>query len=172
MSHRLHRELLERLRKEGRIIEHGTRQPAGAGLQPADGRRQSAACALPASFHLPMPPSVNKLWHTVTDRQSGRPKRVLTVDARAYRRQVIEQIPRVEIPDNALLVLDLVWHLRAWTKAGKVRRWDGTNRIKFLEDCIAEALGYDDARHWRVTAQKAHTTGPAGVAVTLSLFAS
>jgi Holliday junction resolvase RusA-like endonuclease len=56
-----------------------------------------------------------------------------------------------------LYELNVEIHLNAYTKAGSVRRVDLTNRIKFLEDCVREALGIDDRQIFRVIMNKHHS---------------
>jgi len=41
-----------------------------------------------------------------------------------------------------------------YTKAGAPKRWDVSNRIKVLEDCLCESMGTDDKWVWSIEAVK------------------
>lgn len=111
---------------------------------------------LPLRWVLPfVPPSVNGLFHSVTDEESGRPKRVLTRKARNLRK-AIQTFVKGALPSEEPYELRVTVELPALTKEGKLRKVDLTNRIKFLEDCIAQCLGIDDRQFFRVVLDKLH----------------
>lgn len=100
-----------------------------------------------------LPPSVNKLFTTIRDPETGTIRRALTSNARKVRRLIRAMVGATLDPD-ALYELHIQVYLSAWTKTGKVRRVDLTNRVKFLEDSVCEALGIDDSRIFRVLLEK------------------
>lgn len=93
-----------------------------------------------------MPPSENKLWKTATHHVSGASIRVLTDEARAYRRLIRPRFAGLRLEPDTLYQLHLLFIYPWRTKKGKIRRWDATNRIKFLQDCIAGFAGIDDCQ--------------------------
>jgi hypothetical protein len=111
----------------------------------------------PFRLRLPfLPPSVNKLFTTVRDPASGVIKRVLTDKARRIRRLVQAMIDTTLDPSRTYeLHLDLF--MPCFTKKGGVRKVDVSNRIKFIEDCVCEALGIDDSHIFRVVLTKHHS---------------
>lgn len=145
--------IVRRMKKQGRA----TTQSTGPLLD------------LPASWELPFPPSTNKLWHNVTDDTTGVTKRVLTKEARAFKRAVGAKI-RGRVADGQRFTLTLNVFFSCYTKKGTVRQIDLTNRVKILEDAVAAALGYDDSRNWRVVLQKRDTQGPRFVRATLDTY--
>ena len=44
------------------------------------------------------------------------------------------------------------------TREGKLRKIDLTNRVKFLEDCVARCMGIDDRQFFRVVLNKLHAS--------------
>ena len=118
----------------------------------ADRDRPSAE--LPLTIALPfLPPSVNALFSSVRDRHTGAMKRVLTTKARAVRR-LIGALVDCRLDPDGLYQFSVDVYMNAFTKAGKVRKVDLSNRIKFLEDCLCEAMGIDDSRIFRLTLTK------------------
>lgn len=112
----------------------------------------------PLPYHVSMPflpPSVNGLTASVTDSDSGKPRRVLTKRARTARRS-IETFVRGRLSPSAVYELHITVELPALTKEGKLRKVDLTNRVKFLEDCVARCLGIDDRQFFRVVLNKLH----------------
>ena len=111
----------------------------------------------PFKLKLPfLPPSVNKLFTTVRDPATGVIKRVLTAKARRIRRLVAALINRTLDPSR-LYELHIEFHLACFTKKGAVRKVDLSNRIKFIEDCVCEALGIDDSHVFRIVLTKRHS---------------
>ena len=111
---------------------------------------------LPLRFVLPfIPPSVNALFTTVNDRRTGRTKRVLTTKARKTRKAIAEFVTG-RLSEEQILELHISVELPCLTKAGKLRKVDVSNRVKFLEDCIADCLGIDDRQFFRVVLNKLH----------------
>ena len=108
----------------------------------------------PFRLRLPfLPPSVNKLFTTVRDPQTGVIKRVLTQQARRIRRLVMAMIDR-ELNPAGLYELQIDIYLPCFTKKGAVRKVDVSNRVKFIEDCVCSALGIDDSHIFRVVLNK------------------
>jgi Holliday junction resolvase RusA-like endonuclease len=111
----------------------------------------------PFTLRLPfLPPSVNKLFTTVRDPHTGVTKRVLTDKARRIRRLVAALIDRALDPSR-LYELHVDIHMACYTKKGEVRKVDVSNRVKFIEDCVCEALGIDDSLVFRVVLTKHHS---------------
>lgn len=122
----------------------------------AERAKAHAACE-PHRIVLPfLPPSVNKLFATIRDKNTGTIKRVLTTEARRIRRLILALVSGTADPDR-LYELRVDVHLRAFTADGSVRKVDLTNRIKFLEDTLCAALGIDDSRIFAVTLRKLHS---------------
>ncbi len=112
---------------------------------------------LPFRVSLPfLPPSVNKLFATVTDDRTGLARRVLTRHARRIRK-LIQALARGRLRRDRLYELHIVVRLKAFTSKGLVRQVDLTNRVKFLEDCVCGALGIDDRQVFRVVLDKVHS---------------
>ena len=108
----------------------------------------------PFRLRLPfLPPSVNNLFSTVRDPETGVIKRVLTQKARKIRRLISALIDR-QMDPNAQYELHIDIHLSCFTKKGNVRKVDLTNRVKFIEDCVCGALGIDDSHIFRVVLTK------------------
>lgn len=108
----------------------------------------------PVRVALPfLPPSVNKLFSTVRDRGTGALKRVLTSHARRVRKLILAMV-HGRLDPARLYELSVTVHLRAFTADGSVRKVDLTNRVKFLEDCLCQALGIDDSQVFRVVLAK------------------
>ncbi|MBZ0138018.1 MAG: RusA family crossover junction endodeoxyribonuclease [Planctomycetes bacterium] len=108
----------------------------------------------PFRLRLPfLPPSVNKLFTTVRDPQTGVIKRVLTQQARRIRRLVLAMIDR-ELNPAALYELHIDLYMSCFTRKGLVRKVDVSNRVKFIEDCVCTALGIDDSHIFRVVLTK------------------
>ncbi len=137
---------------EYRALGNGRRQGARGHVPRRSWVRKVSA--EPFRLTLPfLPPSVNKLFTTVRDPQSGIIKRVLTQNARRVRRLIQAMIGDTLDPTRVYeLRIDV--YLRAWTKSGKVRRVDLSNRVKFLEDCVCGALGIDDSHVFRIVLEK------------------
>lgn len=111
-----------------------------------------------SEFHITLPflpPSVNKLFSTVRDSKTGVTKRVLTKQARKIRK-LIHAMVHGQLNSSLLYELEIEIHLNAFTKKGSVRKVDLTNRVKFLEDSICDALGIDDSHIFRVQLLKKH----------------
>jgi Holliday junction resolvase RusA-like endonuclease len=100
-----------------------------------------------------LPPSVNQLFSSVRCPETGTIKRVLTRKARRVRKLIVAMISG-SLDASRLYELRIDVYLSAWTKTGRVRKVDLTNRVKFLEDCVCTALGIDDSHVFRVVLQK------------------
>ena len=111
--------------------------------------------ALPLRITLPfLPPSVNKLFATVRD-ERGTMIRVLTAHARRMRK-LINALVRGRLMVGRLYELHVDVFLAAFTRDGSLRQVDVSNRIKFLEDCLCQALGIDDRQFFKVVLTKHH----------------
>jgi len=112
---------------------------------------------LPLRISLPfLPPSINKLFATVRDRETGVMRRVLTAHARRIRKLICAMV-RGKLVVGALYELQVDVYLAAFTRAGDLRQVDVSNRVKFLEDCLCHALGIDDRQFFRVVLTKYHS---------------
>lgn len=60
-------------------------------------------------------------------------------------------------------------HHRIFTKTGSVKRLDVSNRLKALHDCIAEAIGIDDAQFFEIAARKVAISNDREESVTVSM---
>lgn len=108
----------------------------------------------PFKMRLPfLPPSVNKLFTTVRDPNTGVIKRVLTQQARRIRRLVMAMIDR-QLNPAGLYEMQIDIFMPCYTKKGTVRKVDLSNRVKFIEDCVCDALGIDDSHIFRVVLNK------------------
>ncbi len=137
---------------EYRAMVAGRRQAHGKAIARRPWPRR--ARAEPFRLALPfLPPSINKLFTTVRDPETGTIRRVLTQNARRVRKLIQTMIGDTLDPAR-LYELQIDVYLSAWTRTGKVRRVDLTNRVKFLEDCVCDALGIDDSHVFRVVLQK------------------
>ncbi len=109
---------------------------------------------------IPMPPSVNAIYFT-----RGK-NRVLTTVGRTYKEDVKALIikdvmtkPSVEFK-NVPMILHLTFYFaqienKNYQKSGnRFKRIDVSNRIKILEDAIAETIGIDDCQFLCVIAEK------------------
>ena len=156
---RIDQAFIDRMRAQGRVVD------------PAEDE-----ISLPASWPLPMPPSVNELYTTGIDRKTKRARRFLTDEGRAYRAMVLAVVRGVapkacqERDPDALLELTLIASYPWLTLKNKVAKKDASNRIKFIEDCVCTALQYDDSQHWRIVVQKSHSNTFAGVDVRLDWY--
>lgn len=108
------------------------------GLKPVGPQKPTQ---LPFVVKLPMPPSVNGLWETA---RSG--KRVLSERARQYRKAIAPAFTGLTLEKGKLYRLLWLFSYSWWTQKGKLRIWDAPNRIKFLQDCIADFAGIDDCQ--------------------------
>ena len=112
--------------------------------------------ALPFEVTLPfLPPSVNGTFVSVIDSATGKQKRVLSTKARKARK-AIQQFVHGRLNNASIYELHVTVELPAVTSDGGIRKVDLTNRIKFLEDCVAACLGIDDSRFFRVVLTKLH----------------
>lgn len=102
---------------------------------------------LPFAVTLPMPPSENGLWANAEHRVTGASIRVLTSQARAYRRAIAGSFPAgFRLDPKGLYRLLWLFGYPWYTKKGKLKIWDAPNRMKFMQDCIAKFAGIDDSR--------------------------
>lgn len=104
-----------------------------------------------------MPPSVNAIYVSTTDRNTGRKKRVLSEKAREYRK-VVKGIVGGRLDPDRIYTPRIVLFYPWYFKNGKLAKFDETNRIKLLEDCIVHALGVDDSHFKRPDCDSVDTT--------------
>ena len=111
---------------------------------------------LPLEIALPfLPPSVNSIYVSVKDKESGKVKRVLSEKARKARKAIAMFVNGCLCP-NEIYELHIDIELPALTKAGNLRKVDLSNRVKLLEDSISSCLGIDDRQFFRVVLTKLH----------------
>ncbi|MCA8938415.1 MAG: RusA family crossover junction endodeoxyribonuclease [Planctomycetes bacterium] len=143
-------------RKATRVKSKAASAASESGLQRLIGGGKASTSALPLAFSLPfLPPSVNGLFATIHDNESGNLKRVLTNKARKARKAILTFV-RGRLDPEAIYELHIRVELPALTQAGKLRKVDLTNRVKFLEDVVAKALQIDDRQFFRVVLDKVH----------------
>ena len=122
---------------------------------------QSRTLALPLTFTLDWPPSLNAMWASTEHRDTGASIRVLTTKAKAWRAKAALELKLLygghSLAHTGPLTLELVFHGRFFHANGEMRKVDLSNRIKLLEDTVAAALHYDDTRHWRLVLSKAQS---------------
>lgn len=82
---------------------------------------------------------------------------------------VINEMPDPKSDPNLLFALHLAFYMpclnAGWPKTSKERfkKIDTTNRIKFLEDCLRDALAIDDSLTFCASQRKIHSTEKQGV---------
>jgi Holliday junction resolvase RusA-like endonuclease len=100
-----------------------------------------------------LPPSDNHIY------RSGRGKgRYLTKEAKEWKdavrynvlmqpladRLLLKEHSRLPPLDFPLFSLTIYYHMKLFTKAGEIRRWDVTNYSKITVDALTDQLGFDD----------------------------
>lgn len=129
--------------------------------------RPGAAIGAFVALELPIPPSTNRLY--VRRRGGGL---ALTDEAKQYRELVKRELGSCLVEVSALpvgpdfvyeLVIELQWPTlenKGWRADGsgtatRYRAIDTDNRVKFLKDCLAKAMGLDnDCQFFRDRVQK------------------
>ena len=107
------------------------------------------------------PPSLNSMYVTLWEQR----KRVLSPQAREYKRQAISEITTNHFNDISNFVGDsnCIFTFRAsfygnWLTGprakNRYRRRDVFNMGKLLEDVVAEVLGIDDSANFRIILEK------------------
>jgi Holliday junction resolvase RusA-like endonuclease len=116
------------------------------------------------------PPSSNNAYFTKLQRKGGKsiPIRVLTNEGRKYKREfktwLAKEHPNLlaffgnkhgEFSILVVLYFKEVYNA-GWPKTVKTRhkRLDASNRVKVLEDALAEACGHDDSQHMTISSMK------------------
>lgn len=111
----------------------------------------------------PLPPSENQIYRNVP-----RVGRVATQELKDYKRscafwgmankqykqifwELAQEYPNHVLKVDAYIVLK---HERIWTKDGRPKKLDASNRLKALHDQLAEYLGIDDKAFFNVSAEK------------------
>lgn len=93
-----------------------------------------------------MPPSINKAYRNVPGK--GRVKSTAYRNFEAeIRTWVSVNAPRFMENKRPLALYLYFYNLRGkfWTLDGRIKQWDGSNRVKLIEDAIARMLGFDDS---------------------------
>lgn len=142
----------------GRTTQRRTaaRRPANTPALPLVARNTEPLSTLPFETTLPfLPPSVNGLFVTVRDRESGALRRVLSDKARRVRK-AIQHFVRGRLAQDGIYEFRITFELPALTKGGGIRKVDLSNRVKFLEDCVASCLAIDDRQFFRIVLTKLH----------------
>lgn len=106
-----------------------------------------------------VPPSINGAY-------GGKAKRYLSPKVKKFKKKVEQAIyadPKSYFAGKALSEKKLVFNMyvckKDWfTKDGRVKRNDITNRIKIFEDAVMEALGLDDSHVWSFHVHKISST--------------
>lgn len=112
-------------------------------------------CSLPF-----LPPTTNHLFLTL--------KTGVRVRTKEYVRFVknCEKLVHGTLDPDCEYELSVVVTAPIYTKAGKLRKWDASNRVKALEDVLAERLGIDDRQFMRVVVEKRHGEDGCKVVIT------
>ena len=113
-------------------------------------RRVATECHAVLPF---LPPGVNHMY--VTLMRGGKMLRVPNPKYSKHKRlaeKILKSLPRLD--DTKLYWLRIELRTSCYTKAGDVRKFDASNRVKFIEDVISKAVGVDDSRFFRVTVEK------------------
>lgn len=120
--------------------------------------------------NFPMPPPDNQLYRNVQG--IGRVKAQVYKD---YQKKVDQwgwQNQRLLLnaitfcslkPLLSLIVILRVPRSSLWTKKHTVKRWDATNRLKALCDCLSKLLEIDDSHFFHVSVQKVPMNEEEGV---------
>lgn len=106
-----------------------------------------------------IPPSINGAY-------GGKAKRFLTPKVKKFKKLVDKAIfsdPKsyfaAKSLDGKILKFDMWVSKPDWfTKDGRVKKNDITNRIKIFEDAVMEALGLDDSHVWSFRVHKISST--------------
>jgi len=108
---------------------------------------------------MPMPPTLNKAYATF--KRGGSVRRVPSKYLTAYKAKFLFWSMRNpdtrNIGGERILELKLKFyfqHQDLYTKKNEVKRLDVTNRIKIIEDQLAQHIGIDDRYFFKVTAEK------------------
>jgi len=113
--------------------------------------------------NFPLPPSENQIYRNVP-----RVGRVATQELKDYKRacafwgmankqykqifwELAQEYPGHVLKVDAYIILK---HERLWTKDGRPKKLDASNRLKALHDQLAEYLGIDDKAFFNVSAEK------------------
>lgn len=99
-----------------------------------------------------IPPTTNHMYITTkTGRRFPNPK------FKQLKERIIAQMPKITIPP-AWYLLKIQIHTKIYTKTGKnpgrVRKFDISNRIKFIEDILSEVTELDDMFFQKVEIEK------------------
>jgi len=114
---------------------------------------------------IPLPPSSNAAYKSFV--RGGKIRHVCHPDLVAFKRDFgLYQLSNLAAFRLAESVLKepkgrlgihcsfFVGSEKLMTKKGKLKRWDVSNRLKALHDCLAEALGIDDSLFMDISASK------------------
>lgn len=116
-----------------------------------------------------LPPSVNDVYMTISANKGGKriTLRPLTAEGRKYKKETLAHLVKrhqpqlLQMTPNTPYVLYVrltVLNLtnKGWSKgtAARYKRYDVSNHIKTLEDCLVEASGVDDSNFLIVAGEK------------------
>ena len=116
-----------------------------------------------------LPPSTNSVYMTI--RKGKKTIRILTKEGRKYKEETAAWLTtkyptrlasiKPDVPYTVLYVFTIPDLLtKSWPEKAKnrYRKVDATNRVKLLEDVVAEVTGVDDSSNMTVIIKK--VTGP------------
>lgn len=101
-----------------------------------------------------LPPSVNSLHQIIYSQR----RVVLRPEIVKWRSDIALFIPRIELSNDSLVNIDLVFHYNHWYQNGRLRKFDTHNLVKVLLDVIAWKANFDDARVKAGSWQSVHST--------------
>ena len=110
--------------------------------------------------NIPLPPTINKAYSNIPGKGRSASKE-LTAFKRAFKAWAVlnmTQLRRAATEAQRHKIrLDIEITLpeeRIFTRTGAPKRFDVSNRIKFIEDAICEGVGTDDKYVWHLNATK------------------
>ena len=120
-----------------------------------------------------LPPSTN---HAYENKRGGRGRR-LSTEAESYKRKITfelasrypSELERLRRFPAERWVVAYVFHFQLYSKHGTMLKRDAANRVKLLEDAVAEVLQVDDSVYLDVLAGKRHCEGDPFTEVILSV---
>lgn len=129
---------------------------------------------------VPMPPTSNKAYKSFV--HGGRIRHVCHPDLvrfkgdfnaysllnRATFNLAREALAGAKLPSLGIYCDFYFEHSKLYTKDGRLKRLDVSNRLKALHDCLADSLGIDDCLFTRISASK--QVGGNCVTVTVALL--
>lgn len=116
-----------------------------------------------------LPPSVNDVYMTISKMKGGRriTLRPLTAEGRKYKKETLAHLVKKHQPQLLQMKPDTPYVLfvrltmpvlvnKGWAKrtSARYKRYDVSNHIKTLEDCLVDASGVDDTNFLIVAGEK------------------